>query len=53
MIFCIFMAIAIAVMVFVMKAKGLETDLSLTIVFGLITLVSSLFLLIYVRKLKK
>jgi hypothetical protein len=37
----------------VMKAKGLETDLSLTIVFGLITFVSSLFLLLYVRKLKK
>ena len=53
MIFCIFMAIAIAVMVFVMKAKGLETDLSLTIVFGVLTFVSSLFLLLYVRKLKK
>jgi hypothetical protein len=52
MIFCIFMAIAIAAMVFVMKAKGLETNLGLTIVFGLITLISSIFLFLYLRKLK-
>lgn len=52
MIFCIFMAIAIAAMVFVMKAKGLEANLSLAIVFGFITLISSLFLFQYLRKLK-
>jgi len=52
MIFCIFMAIAIATMVFVMKAKGMEANLNLTIVFGLITLISSIFLLQYLRKLK-
>ena len=52
MIFCIFMAIAIAAMVFVMKAKGLEANLGLTIVFGLITLISSIFLFLFLRKLK-
>jgi len=52
MIFCIFMAIAIAAMIFVMKAKGLEANLGLTIVFGIITLISSIFLLQYLRKLK-
>jgi len=52
MIFCIFMAIAIAAMAFVMKAKGLETNLSLTIIFGLITFISSIFLHRYLRKLK-
>ncbi|MDR3652293.1 MAG: hypothetical protein P4L34_04900 [Paludibacter sp.] len=52
MIFCIFMAIAIAAMVLVMKAKGLEANIGLTIVFGLITLISSIFLLQYLRKLR-
>lgn len=52
MIFCIFMAIAIAAMVFVMKAKELEANLSLTIIFGLLSFVSSIFLLLYLRKLK-
>jgi len=52
MIFCIFMAIAIAAMVFIMKAKGLETNFSLAIIFGMITLTSSLFLFQYLRKLK-
>jgi hypothetical protein len=46
------MAIAIAAMVFVMKAKGLEANLSLAFVFGFITLISSLFLFQYLRKLK-
>ncbi len=52
MIFCIFMAIAIAGMVFVMKAKGLEANFNLTIVFGLITFVSTIFTFLYLRKLK-
>jgi hypothetical protein len=52
MIFCIFMAIAIAAMVFEMKAKGLIANLSLTIVFGLIALISSIFLFQYLRKLR-
>jgi hypothetical protein len=52
MIFCIFMALAIGAMVFVMKAKKLEANLNLAIVFGLITLISSLFLVQYLRKLK-
>jgi len=52
MIFCIFMSIAIAAMVFVMKMKELEANLSLAIVFGLITLISSIFLFQYLRKLK-
>jgi len=52
MIFCIFMAIAIAAMVLVIKAKGLEANLGLTIVFGLITLISSIFLFLFLRKLK-
>lgn len=52
MIFCIFMAVAIAAMVLVMKSKGQETDSGLTAVFGFITLVSGLFLFQYLRKLR-
>ena len=52
MIFCIFMAVAIAAMVFVMKSKGQEAEYSLTAVFGIITLVSGLFLIQYLRKLR-
>ena len=51
MIFCILMAVAIAVMVFVMKSKGQEADFGLTAVFGIITLVSGLFLIQFLRKL--
>jgi hypothetical protein len=52
LIFCILMSVAIAAMVIVMKVKGLEANLSLTAVFGFITLVSSIFLVQYLRKLK-
>ena len=52
LIFCIFLAIAIATMVFVIKFKGLETNFLLTIIFGLITLVSMLFLVQYLKKLR-
>ena len=52
MIFCIFMSIAIEAMVFVMKTKGFDANISLVIVFGLITLISSIFLSQYLRKLK-
>src|ERR1035437_3088525 len=52
MIFCIFMAVAIAAMVFVLKSKGLEADSGLSAVFGIITLVSVLFLIQYLRKLR-
>jgi hypothetical protein len=52
MIFCIFMAIAIAAMVLVMKAKGLQANLGLTIVFGFMTLISSIFLFLYLKRLK-
>jgi hypothetical protein len=52
MIFCMLMAVAIAAMVFVMKAKGLETDNSLAVIFGIITLISALFLFLFLRKLK-
>lgn len=52
MIFCIFMAVAIAAMVFVMKSRGMEADFNLTAIFGIITLVSTLFLIQYLRKLK-
>jgi hypothetical protein len=52
LVFCIFMAIAIAAMVFVMKSKGLETDNGLAVVFGIITIVGALFLFLYLRKLK-
>jgi len=52
MIFCIFMSIAIEAMVFVMKTKGFDANISLAIVFGLITLISSIFLSQYLRKLK-
>ena len=52
MIFCIFMAVAIAAMVFVLKSKGLEADYNLTAIFGIITLISALFLIQYLRKLR-
>jgi len=53
MIFCILMAVAIAAMVFVMKAKGLETDDNLASIFEIITLTSALLLIIYLRRLNK
>lgn len=52
MIFCILMALAIAAMVFVMKWKGLETNILLSALFGIITIVSLLFLYQYLRKIK-
>ncbi|MDD4971416.1 MAG: hypothetical protein PHT07_18455 [Paludibacter sp.] len=52
LIFCIFMAVAIAAMVFVMKSRGLDADYNLTAIFGIITLVSTLFLVQYLRKLR-
>jgi len=52
LIFCIFMAIAIAAMVLVMKSKGLDYDLVLFSVFGLITFISIFILIRYVRMLK-
>ncbi len=52
MIFCIFMAIAIAAMVVVMKLRGQEADLNLTVIFGIITVVSSFFLFQYLRRIK-
>lgn len=53
LIFCILMSIAIVAMVFVMKMKGLTTDLFLTGIFGVISLVSITFLVNYMRKLKR
>jgi hypothetical protein len=52
MTFCIFMAVAIAAMVFVMKSKGQEAEYGLTAVFGIIALVSGSFLFQYLRKLR-
>jgi hypothetical protein len=52
MIFCMLMAVAIAAMVFVMKSKGQEAEYTLTAVFGVITLISGIFLILYLRKLK-
>jgi len=52
LIFCIFMAIAIAAMVLVMKSKGLESNLVLFSVFALITFISTVFLIRYLRALK-
>jgi hypothetical protein len=50
--FCIFMAIAIAAMVFVMKIKGLEANILLTWIFGSVTLLSIIFLQKYLKRLK-
>jgi len=50
--FCIYMAIAIATMVFVMKIIGLKTDILVAIIFGCITLVSIIFLQKYLKSLK-
>jgi len=52
LLFCIFMAIAIAAMLITMKVKGLDTNLVLAAIFGFITLLSSLFLARYLWKLK-
>jgi hypothetical protein len=52
LIFCILMAIAIAAMVLVMKSKGLESNLVLFSVFALITFISTVFLIRYLRALK-
>lgn len=52
MIFCILMAVAIAAMVFVMHSRRMEADLNLAVLFGIITLVSSLFLFQYLKKLR-
>jgi len=52
LIFCIFMAIAIAAMVLVMKLKGLDSDLVLFSIFGIITVISIFILVRYVRTLK-
>jgi len=52
LIFCIFMSVAIAAMVFVMKSRGMEADLNLTVIFGIITVISTVFLVQYLRKLK-
>ena len=52
MIFCLFMAVAIAAMVIVMKSRGMEGDLNLTVIFGIITLISTLFLIQYLKKLR-
>ena len=52
LLFCIFMAVAIAAMLITMKAKGLDTNLVLTAIFGFITLLSSFFLVRYLWKLK-
>ncbi len=50
--FCILLAVAILAMVLVMKLKGMEADLLLTVIFGAIA-VSGIFLLVkYLRKLK-
>ena len=51
LIFCIFMAIAIAAMVLVMKSKGLESNMVLFSVFGIITCVSIIILIRYMRNL--
>jgi len=52
LIFCVFMAIAIAAMVLVMKSKGMETNMILFSVFGLITCISIFFLIRYLKILK-
>jgi len=52
MIFCILMAVAIAVMVLVMKSRGMEADFNLTAIFGIIAIISTLFLIQFLRKLK-
>jgi len=51
LIFCIFMAIAIAAMVLVMKSKGLESNMALFSVFGIITCISIFLLIRYLRTL--
>jgi len=49
LIFCIFMAIAIAAMVLVMKSKGLESNMVLFTVFGITTCISIFLLIRYLR----
>jgi hypothetical protein len=49
---CLLMAVAIAAMVIVMKIKGLEADIILTVIFGVISLTSTVFLFKYLKGLK-
>jgi hypothetical protein len=50
--FCILMSAAISILIFVMKFKGLAGDLSLTIIFDIIALVSTVLLIRVLKSIK-
>lgn len=51
LVFCSLMAISISVLIIIMKLKGLEGDLSITIVFGLLALISIVLLIIFLKSI--
>lgn len=53
LMFCILMSLAIAGMVIVMRMKGIESDVSLSIIFGFITLMSTIILVMFLKSIKK
>jgi len=53
LMFCILMSLAISGMVIAMRMKGIESDVSLTIVFGVITLMSTIILVMFLKNIKK
>jgi len=52
LMFCILMSLAIGGMVIAMRMKGLKTEASLTIIFGVITLISIIILGLYLKGIK-
>jgi|LFRM01.2.fsa_nt_gb hypothetical protein len=53
LMFCILMSLAIGGMVIAMRMKGIESDVSLTIIFGFITLMSTIILVMFLKSIKK
>ncbi|NMB99849.1 MAG: hypothetical protein GYA35_06175 [Thermoanaerobaculaceae bacterium] len=53
LMFCILMSLAIDGMVIAMRMKGIESDVSLTIIFGFITLMSTIILVTFLKSIKK
>jgi uncharacterized membrane protein YGL010W len=51
LVFCSLMAISISILIIIMKLKGLEGDLSITIVFGLLALISTVLLIIFLKSI--
>jgi hypothetical protein len=53
LVFCLLMALAIGGMIVLMKIKGFETDVSIAVVFAILTVISLIFVVWLLRHLKK